>query len=210
MLDLRKLERRTFKAARDDGLFDVMMAAIVSMFALAPLLSEPLGDFWGSAVFGPFWYVTYLVIGAVRTRIIAPRVGTAEPGPYRRGRLRRVNVVLLIMSTIALGLGTAVGTGIWVGWLDIDGYVYPLGLGAIALAGLTLVAYANSTWRYSVYGLLLAAAPPIGEWLWRNDLASHHGFPLVFGGAALIILTTGLARLASLLRHHPVSGSGRL
>jgi len=68
----------------------------------------------------------------------------------------------------------------------------------------SLVAYATSTGRYAVYGLMVTIAPLLGEWLWQNDLASHHGFPVAFGSVALIILITGLARLTALLRRYPL------
>lgn len=204
MSQLDELERRTFRAARDDGLFDVMMAAIVSMFALAPLLSGSLGDFWSSAIFGPLWFTTYLVIRSVRERIIAPRIGTIEPGGDRKTRLRRVNIVLLVVNSLAFLVGIAAGSGWLSDYIDLGGLVYPITLGLAGLVIFSLVAYATSTGRYAVYGLMVAIAPLVGEWLWQNDLANHHGFPVVFGSTALIILITGLARLATLLRRYPL------
>ena len=204
MSDLRDLERRTFRAARDDGLLDVMIAAIVSILALAPLLKGPLGDFWSSAIFGPVWFGLYLITQVVSERVVVPRIGTVEAGADRRSQLRRVNTVLLVVYGAALGLGVTVGSGVWAGWLDLRGFALPIPLGVVALVVLSLVAYANSVWRYAVYGLLLAIAPLVGEWLWQNDLANHHGFPVAFGAAALIILVTGIVRLTTVLRNHPL------
>ena len=53
--DLAAAERRGFRSVVDTGLWDVMLASVVAMFAIAPLLSVRLGDFWSSAVFVPFW-----------------------------------------------------------------------------------------------------------------------------------------------------------
>jgi hypothetical protein len=204
---LNDLERRRFRAATDDGLLDIMMAAVVSMFALAPLLSGPLGDFWSSAVFGPLWFVVYLFIRVVREHVLAPRIGTVEPGIDRRRRLRRVAIMLFVVNGLAFGVGVGAGLGFWVGWLDLSGWVYPISLGVVALIGFSLAAYAMSVWRSAIYGLLLALAPVGGEWLWRNDLAEHHGFPVGFGAVALVMLTTGIIRLITLVRVHLLPGT---
>jgi hypothetical protein len=203
--DLKDLERRTFRAARDDGLLDIMMAAIVSMFAVAPLLSDPLGDFWSSALFGPFWFAMYLAIRVVHRHVVVPRIGTVEPGSDRRRRLRRVTIVIFAVNAVALVIGAAAAIGFSVGWLNLSGLVYPISLGVVALVIFSMTAYALSVGRYAIYGLLVAAAPLVGESLYRNDLAEHHGFPVGFGTVALIMIITGIAKLTTLLRTHPLS-----
>ena len=117
MPDFKEIERKTFQTARDDGLLDVMMAAFVSMFALAPLWSEALGDFWSSAVFGPIWFAGYLVVRYLRIHIVTPRLGSMEPGIPRQQRLRRVGMVttvvlvigFLILSTSAFDMNASMG-----------------------------------------------------------------------------------------------------
>ncbi len=204
MHELRDLERRTFRAARDDGLLDIMMAAIVSMFAFAPLLSGPLGDFWSSAVFGPFWFAIYLAIRVVHKHVVAPRIGTVEPGTDRRRRLRQVTTVVFVVNAVAMVIGAAAVIGFSAGWLNLSGLVYPISLGVVALVIFSMTSYALSVRRYAVYGLLVAVAPLIGESLWRNDLAEHHGYPVGFGAVALIMLITGITRFTTLVRAYPV------
>ena len=180
------------------------MAAIVSMFAVAPLLSETLGDFWSSAVFGPFWFVLYLVIRLVHKHVVVPRIGTVEPGSDRRRRLRQVTIAVFVVNAIAMVIGVAAAFGFWAGWLDLAGFVYPISLGIVALVIFSMTAYALSVGRYAIYGLLVAAAPLVGEWLWRHDLAEHHGFPIAFGTVALIMVAVGISKFTALLRNHPL------
>ncbi|MDH5372789.1 MAG: hypothetical protein OEX97_07585, partial [Acidimicrobiia bacterium] len=59
--DLKALEQDTFRTVTDDGLWDVLIATVFANLAIAPLLSEDLGDFWSSALLAPIWLVTYLV-----------------------------------------------------------------------------------------------------------------------------------------------------
>jgi len=204
--DLKALERRTFRTASDDGLWDVLIAAVFSMMALAPLLSGSLGDLWSSAIFAPILLGTYLVIRAVRKQVVIPRIGIVRFGEDRRRRLRRFSLVMLLVNVVALLLGLAAAIGVQRGWVDLGGggIGYPLTLGMVILIGFSVGAYAASIPRYYLYGLMLAGAPLVGEWLWQRDLATHHGYPIVFGAAAVIILVTGITRFFTRLRGHPL------
>ena len=204
--DLETLEQRTFLTVTDDGLWDVLIAAVFANLAIGPLLSEDLGDFWSSALLAPVWLAMYLVIRVVRRRIVNPRVGTVRFGTDRRRRLRKLSIVMLIVNVLAALLGAVAAIGVQTNWLDLgDGSIgYPLGLGIVVLVGFSGAAFVTGIARYYPYGLMLSVAPLIGEWLWRNDLATHHGYPIVFGTAAAIILVTGIARFMAVLRSHPL------
>jgi hypothetical protein len=204
--DLKALERRTFRTVTDDGLWDVLIAGVFSMLAIAPLLSGSLGDLWSSAVFAPIWLAIYLIIHVVRKHVVIPRVGIVRFGEDRKRRLRRFSVVMLIVNVVAALLGLAAAIGVQRGWVDLGGggIGYPLTLGIVILVGFSVGGYAASIPRYYLYGLMLAGAPLVGEWLWRRDLATHHGYPIVFGAAAVVILVTGITRFFIRLRGRPL------
>jgi len=204
--DLKALEQRTFRTVTDDGLWDVLIAAPFANLAIAPLLSEDLGDFWSSALLAPFWLATYLVIRVVRHRIIAPRVGTVRFGADRQQRLRRLGIVMVVVNVIAAGLGVVAFIGVQLDWIDLgNGSIgYPLLLGITILIGFSVAAAVTGIPRYYLYGLLLAVAPLVGEWLWRQGHATHHGYPVVFGAAAAIIFITGMVRFTAIVRSHPL------
>ncbi|MCP3972888.1 MAG: hypothetical protein GY720_00175 [bacterium] len=204
--DLEALEQRTFRTVTDDGLWDVWIAAFFTMFAVAPLLSETMGDFWSVVIFLPFWLAVYLVIRIVRLRVVNPRVGTVRFGTDRRRRLRKLSIVMLIVNVLAAVLGAVAAIGVQMDWLDLgSGSIgYPLGLGIVVLVGFSGAAHVTGIPRYYLYGLMLAIATLIGEWLWREDLATHHGYPIVFGAAAAVIFIGGIARFMAVLRSHPL------
>ena len=135
--DLETLEQRTFRTVTDDGLWDVLIAAVFANLAIAPLLSEDLGDFWSSALLAPIWLATYLVIRVVRHRIIAPRVGTVRFGADRQQRLRRLGIVMVVVNAIAAVLGVVSFIGVQLDWLHLGygGLGYPLLLGVTILLG---------------------------------------------------------------------------
>jgi hypothetical protein len=187
--DLKRIERATFRSVADSGLWDIFLASIVAMLAIAPLLSVHLGDFWSSAVFLPVYAAVILMIRVVQVRVIRPRIGVVEFARPRRQRLVLLSdVVALIGGFVAFTRGPTV-----------NGHVVSLGLSMVILVGFSAVAFFLEIPRVFFYGLLLAAAPPIGEALFVRGYASHHGFPVVFGVGATVILLCGIVRFIQFL-----------
>ena len=77
-------------------------------------------------------------------------------------------------------------------------------LGLIFLIGFSTAAYFLDFPRLYVYGLLCALGTPIGEWLYQNMGASHHGYPIVFGTLAGVMILTGLVTFARFLQNNPL------
>ena len=94
-ISLKEAERKVFRATLQDGLLDIFIGCIVLQFAIAPLLSSRLGDFWSSIVFLPFWALVYGVIWLVRKSIVAPRLGSVKFGSARKTRLTKFTLVML-------------------------------------------------------------------------------------------------------------------
>ncbi len=201
--DLRAEERSAYRAATDTGLWDILISSVVALFAVAPLLSAKLGDFWSSAVFVPVWAVVYLGIRLAKDRFVTPRVGEVRWGSARRSRLKKLGVAMLVVNVLALGLGVLAFLATERGYADL--WVMPIPFGLIVLVLFSLLAYAESIPRFFIYGLVLAVSPVIGELLFRQGLASHHGFPVVFGIVAIGIALIGLFRLGRILKMRPDS-----
>jgi hypothetical protein len=71
-ISLKEAERKVFASTVQDGLWDILVGCVMLEFAIGPLLSQSLGDFWSSAVFLPFWGLVYLAILYLRKYIISP------------------------------------------------------------------------------------------------------------------------------------------
>ena len=193
--DLKRIERSTYLSVADSGLWDLLLASVVAMFAIAPLLSVYLGDFWSSAVFIPVFAAVLVMIRVVQARVIRPRVGTVDFARPRRQRLVTLSVIMLVVNVIALVVGLVVSTRAPV----VDGDIVPVGMSLALLVCFSLGAYLLEIPRVFVYGLLLAVAPLVGEALFRRGYASHHGFPVVFGVCATVILVCGIVRFSRFL-----------
>lgn len=207
-INLKSAERRAFQTTFEDGLWDVFIGCFVLEFAIAPLLSGSLGDFWSSAIFLPFWGIAYLAILLVRKYVIAPRVGKARFSKTRMHRLRSFTIILIGVNTVLFVLGLlaafafgGAASGESNSWRNL----LPVFLGLFLLAGFSIAAYLLDFPRLCLYGALLFAATPMGEWLYRYHGAAHHGYPIAFGITAGIMIVTGLVLFVRLIVTNPIA-----
>lgn len=199
-VSLRDAERKVFLTATQDGLTDIFIGSIFMIFVFSPLLPEAWGDFWRAAFFIPVWGLLWLGIWLARKYVVRPRIGTVRFGPARKTRLRKFTVVMLVLNVIAMGFGIVASVGADV----LSGYTVSALFGAMCLLFASIAAYFLDTRRFFYYGLLTLIAPPIGEWLWQNNYASHHGIPITFGVIMAIIILTGVVMFIRVVRKNPI------
>ena len=193
--DLKKIERATFRASMDSGLWDILLASVISMLAIAPLLSVHIGDYWSSAVFIPVYAVILVMIRFLTVRVIRPRIGVVELARPRRQRLQTLAVIMLVVNVVALIAGFVAATRAPV----VGGPVVSFAMSMVILVGFSLASFMLEIPRFFFYGLMLAVAPLIGEALFIRGYASHHGFPIVFGVSSVVILISGIVRFMHFL-----------
>jgi len=198
-ISLKSAERKAFSLTFEDGLWDIMLGLVVMIFAVAPLLAEPLGDFWSSMIFLPIWAAAAWIVKLLKKKAVEPRVGRVNLGLPRKKRLFRLNIVFLVTLTLTfvsgflalLEIGAAVQ---W--WVVLNA--------AAALILFSVAAYVLQQNRFYIYGGLVSLAPIVGEWLWSQYQVSHHGYPVTFGLASAVIILTGIARFILFLRAYQI------
>jgi hypothetical protein len=203
-ISLKEAERKAFSTTTNDGLWDIFLGCIFLMFAIAPLLSTSLGDFWSSVVFLPFWALAYLAIRLIRKYVVTPRVGYVNFGQARKTRLRKFTLVMVVVNATAILIGIVA----LVSFGSVPGIIYTFTLGLILLVGFSLAAYLLDFPRLYFYGLLVWLSLLVGEWLWAHGYASHHDFPITFGITAGIMILVGLVVFVRLLHDNPVPEEG--
>ena len=198
-ISLKEAERKVFQSTHSDGLWDVFIGCIFLEFAIAPLLSIYLGDFWSSAVFIPFWGLAFLAIWLVRKNVVIPRIGKVSYGKTRVKKLKTFTVAMLITNTVifVMGIVAALTVG------RISGSLISGVLGLFLITGFSFAAYILDYPRLYIYGLLLFVGPWVGEWLFQNQLASHHGFPIVFGSISGLMIVVGLLVFTRFVQMNP-------
>lgn len=200
-MDLKRLERKAWTSFYDDGLGDIFLGCIILMFALAPILGRMgLGDFWSSAVFLPFFALVFIAIGLLRKHVVIPRIGLVSFGRARKRRLLKFNVLMLAVLSAGFVLGLlSLRGGVGQAWVRNLRFI------AIVLMGFGLAGYFLGFIRLYLYGILIALAIPVGEWLWINMGVPHHGFPVTFGVTAGVIIVTGIVLFLRMLGKNPES-----
>lgn len=200
-VNLKDAERKVFRSAYNDGLWDVFLGCFFLMFAIGPFLTPSLGDFWGTMIFLPFWGIAFLVIWLIRKYVVTPRIGVVKFGPARKAKLARFSVVMLFVNIVAmiLGLLAAFGFG------RLPGQVTSITFGMILLICFSLAAYFLDFTRLYIYGLMLGFSPLVGEWLYVRKNVLHHGFPVTFGITTGIMFIIGLITFVRLLLDNSVS-----
>jgi hypothetical protein len=203
-ISLKEAEQKAFRTRYNDGLWDIFLGCYFLIFAIGPYLSPTLGDFWSSVVFLPFWGLVFLVILLIKKYVVTPRIGVVKFGLVRKTKLMKFTVVMLVVNIIAfiLGLVAAMSFG------KVPGQIYTIILGMILLIVFSIAAYFLDFNRLYIYGLLVGLSPLVGEWLWTQGYATHHGFPITFGTSSGIMILVGLVVFARLLRDNPVPIEG--
>ena len=135
-LDLKNAERKVFRATFDDGLWDIIIAGLALQFAVAPLLSPALGDFWSSVIFVPFLGLLFLAIWLTRKYVVKPRTGVVKFGKQRIKRLKKFTLVMVVINVLALILGIVGAFYFPV----LSGQMMTITFGLILLAGFSLAA----------------------------------------------------------------------
>jgi hypothetical protein len=207
-ISLKAVERKVFVSFFQDGLVDIFIGAFFTQFVFALYLSESLGDFWSSAVFVPIWGLLFVILWLVRKYVVKPRVGEVKFGEWRVKRLMRFNVIILVvlLGSAILAAISAATFDLLPDWMPLA----PLSFSITLLIGFSLAGFFLDYTLFYVYGVLLAAAPIVGEWLWTNMNVPHHGFQVTFGFASAVMILVGLVRLIRLIRANPLPTEGAL
>lgn len=210
--DLKSAERKVFQLSFADGLWDVLIGCFVLQFAIAPLLSEKMGDFWSSFIFLPFWGLVYLAIRFTRKHVIHPRLGTVKFGNTRRKKMTVFTIILLGLNLLFLVLGIIAAlhpmnvpgenqSMIFGLLMNVAGDSLTIIFGLMLLCIFSVAAYMLDYPRLYLYGSMLMIAPMVGEWLRSTYQASHHGYPIVYGFSSALIILTGLVTFFHFLRN---------
>jgi hypothetical protein len=133
--------------------------------------------------------------------------------------MRRFYIVMLVLNVTAfvLGVSALIYYSLVSKFSDVpfirvflsheapSGYLIWALFGPLCLVFFSIAGYFLSFPRLYAYGLLTGLSPFVGEWLWLQGRAPHHGIPVTFGITAGIMILTGLVVFVRLLRNNPLS-----
>lgn len=151
-------------------------------------------------MFLPFWAAVFALLWVVRRRVVRPRLGRVEFGAWRKARLLRFNVLMLVVNIVAFALGLLAASSFGL----LPGWVHTVTFSLIILLGSCAAAWFLNFPALYLYGLLIALAFLVGEGLYLYLGIPHHGYPVTFGSTAGLLILVGLFKLLRLLRAYPL------
>ena len=206
-LNLREIERKAFRSAHQDGLWDIYIGGIIlSMSVLAYSTANEAFPLPRFALYLLGMGVFYLIFWGGKKYLTTPRLGQVKFGPQRQRRKLTMMIVLggIVLLQVILFLGTVLL------WRNPD-WAARLGFGQVdpdyerlivAIVGalfvgpsIVLIAYFNDFLRGYYIAFIVALA--VFSLIW-------FGQPVYLILAGLVILIPGVVLLIRFLRQHPL------
>jgi hypothetical protein len=207
LLDLKSLERKTFRSVHQDGLRDVYIGGVLlcmSLLATSNTNSNNLLLRIGLCLAGIGLF--YLIFWGGKKYLTLPRLGQVKFGPQRQKR--KMTMIIILTGIVLLQVIILVGTlYLWTnpGWLaflrsspsDLDRErLLVATIGALFVGPSTvLIAYFNEFLRGYYIAFILSLA--IFAYVWFSQ-------PIYLVAAALLIMLPGIFLFIRFLRQHPL------
>jgi hypothetical protein len=206
-LDLKKLEKKAFRATFQDGLLDIQMGGVV--MSMAALASFDDSDAFPLLRFGLFllgMMVTNLIFWGGKKFVTLPRLGQVKFGPRRKRRARTLALALggIVLAQVAIVIGTvllgqnpqwATALGLDQAGADLERLVVAVIAAMFVGPSVTLMAYFTDFTRGYYIALLMSLGAFCLVWF---------GQPLYLVAAGLLIAVPGAVLFARFLRQHPL------
>jgi len=191
---LSDLERRTWRATFDDGLFDLLLGATLLIMGVSGLLPN---DRWLYPLF-------FAVIGAflaLKRRVVVPRAGVVRFAQPRRQR--KVLSTFVLGACVLLGVVAtmvfALGDNATSRWLTTHPIVFDAGFPLMVLVVFAALANLLEVRRIYLIGIVFAASFALSMQL--DDVR-------VFGIGGALVMIPGIVLFTRFLREHPPLAEG--
>lgn len=209
LTNLGSLEKEAFRKFYEDGLFDVYLGGILIVMGFAAVITDRIeNELAGMLITLGLALAVTIPTLVCRRNLLRSRLGTFQPGPARRRKIRGTRLVLLgsvVLGVFVFGVATAA--------FNSDVSVDTLGamvallwfINSVAVLG--AMAYFLDVPRFYVHGVIVGLAMPLMIWpdiLWDNKVAPW----IALGTPGLAVMTIGAYKLVHFLRNYPAQEVG--
>ena len=205
-IDLKGLEKRAWRSAFQDGIWDIYLGLLFLGLAIAPF-----GDIFGlPAELGSVIIVIccnsiailFLILG--KKFITIPRIGFVKFGAKRKKTKKRLLAFLVFNVLLAFLLLFVNISGIFE-WLNIGGIIEPLIIGLLLITvPLSILAYFLEFHRLYIYAIFFGLGFFNSELLYPF-VGSPIDLFLSLGLVGIAVFSIGLIHLIRFLRKYPSS-----
>ncbi len=194
-IDLKQLEKKTWKAAFQDGLIDIAIGMILIVSMICQLFD--------TARF--YLYALYLIPAILyvigQRTITRPRLGIVK---FSKQRKRKKHWLFIILTTSIVFLLILTMKGI-IQKLPLT----PVFVGVMILLLWSIMAFFLNLYRLYFYGALMTLSFAVSEMVInRTGIIAEGAFAWLISG--VIIITVGAWHLVRFLRKYPIPAKGSL
>lgn len=204
-IDLKELERKAFRSIHQDGIMDIFIGIIIiSMGVYGALSGFGIEDPLGLGIYIILEVVALFIFIASKKYITKPRIGIVKPGPARKKKLNKVQIVLfisllfgIVIILISMVLGN-IGINQPLPWYLIAAL---FAFNVFVVFG--LIAHYTDNNRLYVIAVLFALTLPFLEIL-KMFSDSPFNTLVAFGIPGVIVICMGITYLIRFLDKYPI------
>ena len=200
-INLKELEKKAYRFAFKDGIYDIAWGALLISIAIAPILREII--YLGYIIFLILPAPLIIILG--KKYITAPRIGIAKFNQKRIKAQKRIVLISSILIPLSILLVILTAMGIFPGNIGsmLGGYAIPVGAGIFAIVLLSGTAYLIDFPHFYIYAVIIGLGIPIADIL-HNTIGPPMDNLLTFGVAGIVLLIFGIVTMSRFLQRYPI------
>jgi len=196
-IDLKKVEKQTYRFTFTDGLYDIAYGCLLIFIAIAPILREILYPS----------YIIFLILPASliltlgKRFITIPRIGIVKFNQNRTKSINKIRLLIAILVPITILMVVLTFLGVYN--IKVGGYIVPVGAGVFALILLSLIAYIMDYPHFYLYAVSIGLGIPLAELL-EPIFGEPLDYLISFGISGALILIYGIITLIKFIKKYPI------
>jgi hypothetical protein len=196
-IDLKKIEKQTYRFTFTDGLTDMAYGSLLIFIAIAPILREILYPSYILFLILPPALIT--ILGKVF--ITVPRIGIVKFNQNRTKSRNKIGLLIAILLPITVLMVVLTYLGVYN--IKVGGYIVPIGAGLFVLILLSVIAYVMDYPHFYLYAVSIGLGIPLATLL-KPIFGDPLHYLISFGISGTLILLYGIITLIKFIKKYPI------
>jgi len=196
-IDLKKVEKQTYRFTFTDGLTDMAYGSLLIFIAIAPILREILYPSYIIFLILPPSLIT--ILGKIF--ITVPRIGIVKFNQNRTKSRNKIGLLIAILFPITVIMVVLTYLGLYN--IKVGGYIVPVGAGLFVLILLSLIAYVMDYPHFYLYAVSIGLGIPLAA-LIKPIFGDPLHYIISFGISGTLILLYGTITLTKFIKKYPI------
>jgi hypothetical protein len=195
-IDLKKVEKQTYRFTFTDGLYDMAYGSLILFAAIAPILREILYPS----------YIIFMILPAPLILILGkkfitiPRIGIVKFNQNRTESRNKIGLLFAILFPITVLMVVLTFLGVYN--IKVGGYIVPVGAGLFVFILLSLIAYIMDYPHFYLYAVSIGLGIPLAALL-KPIFGELLHYLISFGISGTLILIYGIITLIKFIKKYP-------